>query len=259
MRHTERERGGLSYPLLGLLLLGALILALFLWDPGLVQDIHGFLRHNTPIPLFLALFVLLPLLGFPVSLLFIMAGARLGLAWGLTAMVLVIPLHLASMFGIAKLLRQWLTRLLKRRNISLPSMPETGRATWIIIFSLIPGLSYTIKNYVLPLAGTRPKETLAIVWPVQVAQSAPLILVGGSVSTGSLAPLASGVLLLGALMALLPTIIRKLQKLRRTNGSESPATAAQAAVANLQEFSNTSRTPYPSSAPEETQGGELDD
>ncbi len=253
MRRTEQQGNGLHYPVLGLLLLGAIVLGLFLWDPGLVQDIHGFLRHNTPVPLFLALFVLLPLLGFPVSLLFILTGARLGVAWGLTAMALVIPLHLACMFGIARLLRQWLTRLLKNRNISLPRMPETGRATWIIVFSLVPGLSYTIKNYLLPLVGTRPKETFAIVWPVQVVQSAPLVLVGGSVSSGSLAPLASGVLLLAALLALLPKIVRKLQQRRRNNGAGGQATAAHAAARNLQDFSDKSRTPH---TPEEPQDGD---
>lgn len=227
MKRTESRHAlgrSLLYPLLGLVLFGLLVLLLFLWDPDIIQKIHRLLRQSTPLPLFLALFVFLPLVGFPFSVLLVMAGARLGLGWGLATMVLVIPLHLTGMFGIAKLLRKTLTRLLKRRNISLPSIPETGRWSWIMIFSLIPGLSYTIKNYLLPLVGARNRELLIIVWPVQVVQSAPLVLVGGSVSTGSLAPLAGGVLLLVAFIVLLPRLVRSVQSFRNKKTPSSNVT-----------------------------------
>jgi len=216
--------------LLGILLLGGVAAGLFVWKPNLLTDIHDIIRWSAPVPVFLLLFLLLPLVGFPVSLLFVVAGARLGLVWGLVAMLLVIPLHLTAMFGIAAALRRQLMRLLQRRGVSLPQLPQDGRWIWIALFSLIPGLSYTIKNYTLPLSGTRFRELFGVVWPVQIAQNVPLVLVGSSVSTGSLAPLVTGILLLLVFVAATPRVVRTLRILRSQadGGSEDNAATSDA-------------------------------
>lgn len=223
MSLISRNTKAMAPAVAGILIVAVLVVVVVIQYPDLLPKVESTLRQSTPLPVFLLLFALLPLVGFPISVLCVMAGARLGLGWGLAVLVLLMPLHLAGTLAISRLLRTTLSRMLDKRGISLPQLPDKGRISWMTLFSLIPGLSYTIKNYVLCLAGVKLRDLLLVVWPVQALQCAPLVLVGGSVSTGSIAPLVGGVLLFIAFLAAIPNVVRALQRAREKKARKSEA------------------------------------
>lgn len=193
-----------------LALLAILALGYWLWDAGLLGDIHTYVRRHASLPLFLALLALLPVTGFPLSLLLVVAGARLGIFWGIVALALTTPIHLLLTWLMSRALERWLVPMLQRRGHRLPRIPENKKTLWVAMFSLVPGLSYAVKNLTLTLGGTSLGLLMGVAWPVQVVQGVPLVLVGGSVATGNLTPLFVGVFLLLLAVVGTPRLIRAI-------------------------------------------------
>lgn len=205
--HNKYVRIALS--IAPLLVVGGL--GYYLWDAGLLDKAHDYIEQHTSLPLFLALLLTLPVFGFPLSLLLVVAGARLGIVWGITALVVATPVHLFLTWLLSRWLQRWITNFLKRKGHSLPQIPERDQGLWVAMFSLIPALSYAVKNFTITLGGGSLGLILAVAWPVQVAQGIPLVLVGGSVATGSLTPLFIGIFLLLLAMVGTPRIVRSLR------------------------------------------------
>jgi len=98
--------------------------------------------------------VFLPLVGVPVSVLFAAAGAKFGAGWGLLVTAVAIALHLSLSWWIA---HGWLKRpvaaLLRRFGKVQPELLAGDHVPVCLLVALIPGMSYTVKNYLLVLAG----------------------------------------------------------------------------------------------------------
>lgn len=118
-----------------------------------LERLHGFLSRLDAWLVFLALAVL-PLVAVPVSILYVVAGAKFGPAWGLVVSAAAIALHITASWWIA---RSWLnpllTRLLKKARIRIPQVPPGEYVPICLLVALIPGVSYTAKNYLLVLSG----------------------------------------------------------------------------------------------------------
>ena len=103
-------------------------------------------------PAFAALLVL-PLLGFPLSVLAVAAGLRFGLVPALLLMAPALAFHLVFSFFAA---RHWLKRpvlhWLSRYDFKLPRAPEGESFSVVLLINFIPGPPYFVKNYLLAIA-----------------------------------------------------------------------------------------------------------
>jgi uncharacterized membrane protein YdjX (TVP38/TMEM64 family) len=127
----------------------------------------------------LPLMALLPIAGFPIVVVYLVAGARFGPVWGGAVVAGVTAVHLLGTFLIARsFLRAPLQRFIEKRNVHLPQVPEDEQAAICLIAALVPGLPYVVRNYALALAGVRLKYYLGVCLPVYVARSYVTILLG---------------------------------------------------------------------------------
>ena len=127
----------------------------------------------------LPLMALLPILGFPVSLVYLFAGARFGPIWGGVVVAGITAVHLLGTYAIARsFLREPLKRFIERKHLRVPEIPEDEQAAVCVIAALVPGLPYVVRNYVLALAGVRLRYYLWVCLPIYVARSYVTILLG---------------------------------------------------------------------------------
>lgn len=97
-----------------------------------------------------------PLLGFPVSVAYVLAGAKFGSWGGMGIAVLAIVVHLLGSWWIARSwLRRLLNRIFERFKLSIPQIPKGEDVPICLLVALVPGISYALKNYMLVLAGAR--------------------------------------------------------------------------------------------------------
>jgi uncharacterized membrane protein YdjX (TVP38/TMEM64 family) len=115
-----------------------------------------------------AAIVVLPLIGFPVTVVHAVAGLRFGVAWGCVLVALATLFQLLGAYGLVKLAPGFFAKKLEPFRRRLPA----GTHTPVTIFTmLLPGVPYFAQIYVLPLVGV-PLGTFML-WslPINVARS----------------------------------------------------------------------------------------
>jgi len=127
----------------------------------------------------LPLMALLPIAGFPISVVYLVAGARFGPIWGGVVVAGVTLVHLLGTYLVARsFLREPLRRFIERRHAQLPEIPEDEQAAICVIAALVPGLPYVVRNYLLALAGVKLRYYLWVCLPIYTARSYVTILLG---------------------------------------------------------------------------------
>jgi uncharacterized membrane protein YdjX (TVP38/TMEM64 family) len=125
------------------------------------------------------LMLILPVLGFPIAVVYLIAGARFGPVLGGAVVAACTAVHLLMSYYIGKsVLRGPIQRFIEKRHHHLPQVPEDEQAMICVIAALIPGLPYFVRNYLLVLAGVRLKFMLLVCLPIYVARSYVTILLG---------------------------------------------------------------------------------
>jgi uncharacterized membrane protein YdjX (TVP38/TMEM64 family) len=114
----------------------------------------AWMRRARPLPFFVGL-TLLPAIGFPVSPLFILAGAIFGTRVGLIGSLIALALNLALCYSIARLMRPGIAALMRRFRYELPNVGERKRSAFrfTAAVKLAPGVPAFVKNYGLGVAG----------------------------------------------------------------------------------------------------------
>jgi uncharacterized membrane protein YdjX (TVP38/TMEM64 family) len=136
------------------------------------------IEHLDPLAI-LPLMALLPVGGFPIVVIYLVAGARFGPLWGGVVVAAVTACHLLLTHAIARsFLRGPILRFVERRHRQLPEIPADEHAGVALIVALVPGLPYVVRNYLLALSGVRLRVYFWICLPVYVARSYVTILVG---------------------------------------------------------------------------------
>jgi uncharacterized membrane protein YdjX (TVP38/TMEM64 family) len=129
--------------------------------------------------LVLPLMAVLPIGGFPISVVYLFAGARFGPFWGGVVVAAVTTAHLLGTYLIARsFLRAPLQRFIERRNAHLPEIPVDEHAAICVIAALVPGLPYVVRNYLLALSGVKLSYYIGVCVPIYVARSYVTILLG---------------------------------------------------------------------------------
>ena len=127
----------------------------------------------------LPLMAVLPVLGFPISIVYLFAGARFGPLGGGAIVGAITAVHLVLTHLIANsFLRGPLQRFIEKRHKHLPQVPEDEQAAVCVIATLVPGLPYFVRNYLLALAGVKLKYFFLVCLPIYVARSYVTILLG---------------------------------------------------------------------------------
>ena len=139
-----------------------------------VQELHNLTRELDGTLVFLLL-VILPLFGFPVSVLHVLAGIRWGARPGLELVVLSIFFQLLASYALVYLFRPVFERRLQRVKDRVP----TGAHGAVSLFTmLLPGVPYFAKNYVLPLVGVPLPTYLLWAFPLHSLRSSVAVLFG---------------------------------------------------------------------------------
>jgi uncharacterized membrane protein YdjX (TVP38/TMEM64 family) len=127
----------------------------------------------------LPLMAVLPIAGFPISIVYLFAGARFGPLWGGVVVAFITAAHLGGTYLITRsFLRAPLQRFMERRNLHLPDIPEDEQAAIALIAALVPGLPYVVRNYLLALADLKFRYYFWVCLPIYVARSYVTILLG---------------------------------------------------------------------------------
>lgn len=145
---------------------------------------RDYLQGNIHPAVLIILFLILPVAGFPISAFLLLLGVRFDPAPALLIMFAGMAVHQGITFPAGNtLLRPIIEKILARRNIALPQFSEKGFIWPSIIFMAVPGLSYTLKNYILSLSGIPFRYFFFIAWLVQAVMGIPMVLAGDAVGS----------------------------------------------------------------------------
>jgi uncharacterized membrane protein YdjX (TVP38/TMEM64 family) len=144
------------------------------------------------------LMAVLPLAGFSIGVVYVVAGLKFGLVWGGLVIAGVTAVHLLGTHWIVRsFLRGPIERFLEKRSYRLPEAPKGAEASLAAMVALVPGPPYFLRNYGLALSGM-PLKTYF--WPcllIYTARSYVTLALGDLGSD----PRGSGLVWLGAIFA----------------------------------------------------------
>jgi uncharacterized membrane protein YdjX (TVP38/TMEM64 family) len=129
--------------------------------------------------LLFVLMSLLPLVGVPMSILTVMAGAKYGPWGGIALTGGVVAIHLMASWWLA---RHWLRKpvgaLLNKTQYKMPRVRKGEYVGVCLLAALLPGPSYTLKNYFLVLSNLPFKIVLLVGLPAHLFALSPGIMFG---------------------------------------------------------------------------------
>jgi len=177
--------------------------------------------------LVLLLCATLPILGFPISVVYLVLGVRFGPYVGFCIVGAITGLHLLGTHAIANsFLRKPLERWLASRKHRVPEVPKGEGAAIVVVAILVPVLPYFIRNYVLALSGIPLRTYLLVGVPMYTLRSAVTLFLGDL--SGD--PTRRGLFILGAIYVVKLSIcavivwwIRERHKKRDLGGGHSEA------------------------------------
>lgn len=175
----------------------------------------------------IALMAALPVFGFSISLVYLIAGAKFGAAGGLAVIAGVTAFHLFATHWVThSVLRRAVRRLLEWRQHRLPPIPPGEERTIALMVAIVPGLPYFARNYLLAASEIPLRVYFWICLPVYVARSS-LVLFLGDFTTD---PSGRRLLLLGSVyatkVAICAYLIARLRnRYRKMNSPPPPARA----------------------------------
>lgn len=199
----------------GLLVVVALLVAFRHIDPAEFQAA----AREWPAPVVVATIALLPMVGFPVSWLHLVAGLCFGFVWGLVVVLLTTLFHHIAGWALVRLLPR---RTFRRFEPWKEKLAGAGHREATLLGGLIPGMPYVVHLYVLPLIGTPFATLCGLGVAIHTARAFVTILLGDQ--TGNLTPgrIAALALYYALVFALCAWALRNLR--RRLRQTAHPAT-----------------------------------
>lgn len=181
----------------GLLAVALIILVFLLYYYGLTGPLKHYLESHVHPAVFIALMLILPMLGVPVNIFLVLVGMKFGIAGGLLLSASLMFLHMAiTYYLVHSFLRERFVRLLRHFDVSMPTLDKNGGRWQVIIFMLIPGIPYAMKNILLALAVYPFSPYMTINMSTQYGMGLPLIILGGAIIEMNSTVMAIAVILL---------------------------------------------------------------
>lgn len=132
-----------------------------------VQAIHDQAARMNGAVVFIVM-TLLPMVGFPVSVLHVAAGVRFGTGVGLALTTVSILIQLLASYALVKAAPAFFERKMAPWRKRLPKAAHTPLTQFTM---LLPGAPYFAQNYVLPLVGVPLGTYLLWSFPLHVVRS----------------------------------------------------------------------------------------
>jgi uncharacterized membrane protein YdjX (TVP38/TMEM64 family) len=108
--------------------------------------------ESLSLPWFVAALAVLPVIGFPITPLLVVAGIRFGFAGGMAVATAMVFLHNLIAFRVTHgWFRERLRGRLERAGYGIPEIPEGHQAWFTALFAAIHGPPYAAKLYLLAL------------------------------------------------------------------------------------------------------------
>ncbi len=176
------------------ILFAVLAVAYFEYRPELAALWAAIKSEDSHPAVLLVSFLVLPIVGFPVAPLLVLLGLRFGIVVGVVFMFGIIPAHLAISYWVSRsFLRERIAALAEKKDYKIPELPENKRLAFGIAFMVVPGLSYALKNILLPQFGLSFFKFFFCGWLIQGIMGVPFVVLGEAASRWSL-PLLLGLI-----------------------------------------------------------------
>ena len=154
---------------------------------------HGFdwaaaagtlVNENTPVAPFIIMMAVLPVLGFPLSVFLVIAGAKFGLYGGLALSAALYPVHLTASYILTRsVIKKRLLARLKQKGYESPTL-AAKKAVWFgMAFMAAPGIPYAPKNYLLAMTNLSYPAYILISWPIHILTGLAFVLLGRSAAS----------------------------------------------------------------------------
>jgi uncharacterized membrane protein YdjX (TVP38/TMEM64 family) len=168
-----RQRALIGFAIVAVVLVTLPYLVGFDWKAlqTAITDLNSFLVF--------ALMALLPVAGFSISIVYLIAGAKFGPVLGGVLVAAATAIHLLLTHWISRsFLRAPLQRMLTRKKYHLPEIPAGENGAISVMAALVPGPPYFIRNYLLALSGVPFRTYFWICLSIYVARSYVSIFIG---------------------------------------------------------------------------------
>jgi uncharacterized membrane protein YdjX (TVP38/TMEM64 family) len=154
---------------LGLAAIGVALIVVFICFRGVfdLAWMHDRAAEFNGVVVFLGLTVL-PLLGFPVSVLHAVAGAKFGLGLGMALVGVSLAIQLTASYAIVRVAPKFFARRFDWLHRKLP--PATHRSLTLFTL-LLPGAPFFAQNYVLAVAGVPFRIFFSFSMPINFCRS----------------------------------------------------------------------------------------
>ncbi len=177
MKFSTRHKLLLAAGLAGIILIGYAAV-----NREVIVQTISLVNENTPAPLFIALMIILPIFGVPISLFLLVLGIKFGLAAGLALMVIIMPIHMIISFALTKVAGDLIRAVLSRGSYIIPQIPADKQIRFSFLVSAVPLLPYAAKNFLMPLAGVPFRLYLGMNWACQAMLAVPTVVLGSSIA-----------------------------------------------------------------------------
>lgn len=165
--------------------------AFYVMDWG-IDDLKDWINYMTEevrtwpaVPFFFAV-ALLPLIGFPISPLFIAAGVKFGVLLAIPFSMAALALNLVIAHWIsAGLFRQFIQKIALNWNYTIPKISNANAAKWVALVR-ISGAPLAIQNYILGLAHAPFWPYLLVSLAVQSVFVILTIVLGDAILSGNI-------------------------------------------------------------------------
>lgn len=152
----------------------------FSYNPA--HHLYTYLQNDANASVFVVLMALLPLAGLPISVFLVLIGMMFGIPAGIGITAIVMFFHvLATYYLVHSFVRPLLLGFLNRFELKIPRLPRERRKRIGFAFMILPGIPYSLKNYLLALAEMPFRPYVIISWSVQFIMSIPFIVLGRGV------------------------------------------------------------------------------
>ena len=157
-----------------------LVLLVYFGEPA--EWVDFFVDRQVRPWLFVVLMLLLPLMGFPLTVFLLAAGIKFGFLEGFAITAVIIGVHLVITYLLTNsLLRPYIWKLLARTRYDLPEISARHRLVFSLVFMAVPALPYTVKNFSLALLNVPLRIYLPVAWGANLLLAIPFIGIGYSV------------------------------------------------------------------------------
>lgn len=130
-------------------------------------------------PLALLIMATLPIVGFPISAVYLAAGAIFGPWVGGAVVAGVTLIHVLVTHGLARtVLRRRIERWRRKWSSRVPRVPKGEYGTLIAMIVIVPALPYLARNWLLAFSGAPLRYLVCLGVPLYVARSYVTIFLG---------------------------------------------------------------------------------